>query len=341
MSIYEEKRSGKPTGKLVVEVKLADRIVKRRVATMKEAKLLEAQLRAGLADTTARGAGTYTLGKLVDDCKSLWRGTKDEANSYRRLGRICEALGTPSKTLNSLTALDIDRAQEELRKEGLSDATLNRYSAVLIKALKWAQKRDLLMKIPEVRWYQEPLKKFSWVTTEDEKRILEWLREPGNVRGGLGGSTRSDLGERIAVIVRTLVITGMRVGELLAAKPEHIDPEAETVTLWDTKSGDSRTQHLPRDLAETLKAMKTQGQCPSYPSIHGVFTRAKEALKLDPDLTIHGLRHTTATRLVMAGVNHRVVMEYMGHKSVETTNRYAHVNAEAKRTAAKVLLGEV
>lgn len=339
MSIYEEKRGGKSTGKLVVEVRVEDRIIKRRVATMKEAKLLEAQLRAGLADTTARGAGTYTIAKMLTDCASLWRGTKDESNSLKRLERVCKVLG-PSKTLGSLTALDIDRAQEELRKEGLADATLNRYSAVLAKALKWAQKRDLITKIPDIRWYQEPLRKFSWINKEDEKRLLEWLREPGNVRGGLGGSTRTDLGERVATIVTILVITGMRVGELLTAKPEHIDPEAETVTLWDTKTGDNRTQHLPRDLAQKLQDMKLQGQCPSYPSIHGVFARAKEALKLDPELTIHGLRHTTATRLVMAGVNHRVVMEYMGHKSVETTNRYAHVNAEAKRSAAKVLLGE-
>lgn len=339
MSIYAEKKGGKETGKYVVEVPVGSRIVKRRVPTMKEAKLVEAQLRAGIADTTVRGAATYTIEKLLSDTVSLWRGTKDETNSLKRLARVGKVLGL-SKTLGSLTTLDIDRMQESLRGQGLSDATLNRYSAVLIKALKWAQKRDLLHKLPEVRWYQEPLQKFSWMNNDDEKRLMEWLKEPGNVLAGLGGSPRTDLGERVALLIRVLIITGVRIGELLGADPEHIDPEAETITLWDTKTNDSRTQHLPKDLAEKLRAMKLQGECPRYHVIHRVFARAKEALKLDPGMTIHGFRHTTATRLVLAGVNQRVVMEYMGHKAVATTNRYAHVNAEAKRTAAKVLLGE-
>lgn len=340
MSIYEEKRDGKLTGKLVVEVRVADRIIKRRCATKKEATLLEAKLRAGLVDTLAHGAGTYSIEKLLKDAVTLWRGTKDEKQSVQRFTRVCELLG-PNKMLAALTTLDIDRMQETLRRGGLADATLNRYTAVLTKALGWAQERDLIAKVPKMTWYTEPLKKFSWLGKEDEKRLLEWLTTDGNVRGGLGGSTRDDLGERAALVCRVLVITGMRVGELLAAGADHIDPEAETVTLWDTKTGDSRTQHLPRDFCERLKALKLQGRCPSYRSIHGVFDRAKKALKLDPALTIHGLRHTTATRLVMAGVNHRVVMDYMGHKAVATTNRYAHVNVEAKRTAAKVLLGDL
>jgi integrase len=338
MAIYEDKRNGKTTGKYVVEVNTGNRIVKRRVSSMKEAKLLEARLRAGIEETLVKAADRYTLGKLVADCSELWRGTKDAERSYVRLQRVVEGLG-PEKVLTSLSALDIDAWHKKLRKQGLCDATINRYNAALTRALKFAQQRDLITKLPHIDWYQEPLKKFSWLQPEDEKRLLEWMTTEGNVRGGKGGSTRDDLGQRVALVVRCLVVTGMRVGELIGAKPEHIDPAAETVTLWDTKTNTPRTQYLPREYAEKLLALKQAGRCPSYSSIQGVLYRAKEALGLDPGLTIHGLRHTTATRLVLAGVNHKVVMDYMGHKSIATTNRYAHVNAEAKKTAAKVLIG--
>ena len=43
------------------------------------------------------------------------------------------------------------------------------------------------------------------------------------------------------------------------------------------------------------------------------------------DFTWHYLRHTFASRLVMAGVNLRTVQELMGHKSIVTTMRYAHL----------------
>ena len=42
------------------------------------------------------------------------------------------------------------------------------------------------------------------------------------------------------------------------------------------------------------------------------------------DFTWHSLRHTFASRLVMAGVDIRTVQELMGHKTITVTLRYAH-----------------
>ena len=57
----------------------------------------------------------------------------------------------------------------------------------------------------------------------------------------------------------------------------------------------------------------------------------------------HLLRHTTATHLLHAGVDLITISHWLGHASVETTNRYATVNLDMKRAAvAKAsLLGEI
>ncbi|MDQ4099507.1 MAG: tyrosine-type recombinase/integrase, partial [Chloroflexota bacterium] len=54
-----------------------------------------------------------------------------------------------------------------------------------------------------------------------------------------------------------------------------------------------------------------------------------------PRLTPHGLRHTNATLLILAGVPLKVVSERLGHASVAiTADVYAHVTVEADRSAA-------
>src|SRR5207302_3181352 len=51
----------------------------------------------------------------------------------------------------------------------------------------------------------------------------------------------------------------------------------------------------------------------------------------------HGLRHTFASRLVMAGVDLRTVQELMGHKTIQMTMRYAHLAPAHKLAAVEKL----
>jgi len=46
------------------------------------------------------------------------------------------------------------------------------------------------------------------------------------------------------------------------------------------------------------------------------------------NVTLHTFRHTFASQLVMAGVPLRDIQELMGHRSFETTLKYAHLSAE-------------
>ena len=50
-------------------------------------------------------------------------------------------------------------------------------------------------------------------------------------------------------------------------------------------------------------------------------------------LTLHSLRHTFATNLVMNGTDLRTVQELLGHSSLTMTMRYSHPTPEHKRNA--------
>jgi integrase len=51
----------------------------------------------------------------------------------------------------------------------------------------------------------------------------------------------------------------------------------------------------------------------------------------------HDLRHTFASRLVMAGVDIRTVQELMGHKTIQATLRYAHLAPQHQLEAVQRL----
>jgi hypothetical protein len=51
----------------------------------------------------------------------------------------------------------------------------------------------------------------------------------------------------------------------------------------------------------------------------------------------HTLRHTFASRLIMAGVDLRTVQELLGHKTISMTLRYAHLSPDHQRRAITTL----
>jgi integrase len=53
------------------------------------------------------------------------------------------------------------------------------------------------------------------------------------------------------------------------------------------------------------------------------YRKALRAAALDETHNLHGLRHTFGTRVATAGVPMRVLQEWMGHRDISTTERYA------------------
>ena len=64
---------------------------------------------------------------------------------------------------------------------------------------------------------------------------------------------------------------------------------------------------------------------------------AEKAGIKDSGVVFHSLRHTCASRLVMAGANTTLVKEWMGHKSIATTMLYAHLSPKTLMDAVTLL----
>lgn len=81
--------------------------------------------------------------------------------------------------------------------------------------------------------------------------------------------------------------------------------------------------------AKNLSVDPESGMTRRHHTCEQVIQRAlqKAAIKADVPkrVTVHTLRHSFATHLLMQGVNIREVQELLGHQSVETTMIYTHV----------------
>jgi integrase/recombinase XerD len=92
------------------------------------------------------------------------------------------------------------------------------------------------------------------------------------------------------------------------------DPDAP---LFSTRRGGS----LSRDAIEHRLAHYATRAVNDCPSLHG------------KTITAHVLRHTTAMRLLQAGVDTSVIALWLGHVSVETTQIYLHADLKLKEQA--------
>ena len=82
------------------------------------------------------------------------------------------------------------------------------------------------------------------------------------------------------------------------------------------------------------KTLETPREARNF--MNRVFLPALAKAKIE-GLRWHDLRHTFASRLVMAGVDLRTVQELLGHKTMEMTLRYSHLSPGHQLEAIKRL----
>lgn len=156
-------------------------------------------------------------------------------------------------------------------------------------------------------------------------------------------------GEPLQAVIQVGIHAGLRVqSEALSLTWENVDLKRRTLTVEDrfSKTGETRTVPLNSVLVEALGRLAESKNGAAHvflthkgeplKSIRTAFETACRHVKLT-DVTPHVLRHTFASRLVMAGVDLRTVMELGGWKNLSMVQRYSHLSQAHKLEAVELL----
>lgn len=152
-------------------------------------------------------------------------------------------------------------------------------------------------------------------------------------------------GLRDRAILETLFSTGLRVAELVSLNRDQIKLKDNLKDLEISiigKGSRVRTVYLSERAINWLKKYLDQRKDNkkalfighrkhkdsdrlTIRSIERIVKKYVMLAGLPPNITVHSLRHSFATDLLMKGVDLRIVQEFLGHKNIATTQVYTHI----------------
>ena len=237
--------------------------------------------------------------------------------------------------------------EEELRQYFLHLKNIKHYSrptmTIAICGIKFFFERTL-----EKAWTtfnlvrSAPEKKLPVLLSREEVRqILSLVRLP-----------------RYRVCLSTIYACGLRLQEGTHLQVADIDSGRMMIHVRHGKGAKDRYVPLPQRTLQLLRQYWKQHRNPvllfpaegrdhidlmkstepmSKSSVQDAFHAALKQSGNNKRASVHTLRHSWATHLLEAGVNLRLIQEWLGHSSPATTSVYTHLTVKAEQLGAQAI----
>lgn len=242
---------------------------------------------------------------------------KDEAAARAALAQIAldRKKGTPDREAPVVSKRTVDVVMARLKR-------------LFSLCVEWG----LLERSPaeRVKLFREDVMRVRYLSEEEEDLLL--------------GAASPHLCRIITVALNT----GMRKGELMGLRWQDVDLKNGVAYIPATRAKGKRDRRIhlnapavaaleelarPIDSTELVFNSLTGGP---HGNLERLWRRALAASDLQ-DFHFHDLRHTFASRLVMAGVDLNTVRELLGHTNLIMTLRYAHLAPSRLKEAVRIL----
>lgn len=277
-------------------------------------------------------AGRWTINRLWDEYKRQRPGLKGLGTDENRFqNHLAPTLG--DKEPGELVPLDVDRIRLKLLKTR-APATVRNVLELLRRIINFGVSKNLC----EGLSFKIEMPTVNNIKTEDLT---------GDQLKTLWGAIKAEPNVQAANMMRLVLFSGMRRGELFRLKWADIDYERGFINIRNPKGGKDQQIPLTKSAAQLLREHpRFEGSEFVFPGRAGrqrvdakkQLNRIKERAGLPKDFrALHGLRHVYASMLASSGrVDMYTLQKLLTHKSPQMTARYAHLRDQALRDASDV-----
>ena len=226
-----------------------------------------------------------------------------------------------------------EKAKNSKQKKYFKSATINRHQAALSSVFnravtEWGYVTS--NSVLQVKRLKEKNQRQRYLEKDEIKKLLNECQRSSN--------------KNLYDFVLFAICTGARRGELRELKWSEVDLESSLVIFKNTKNGENKIIPLVSQI-KCMMIKRYEGRRDKDGLVFGTYDQPikvrdfrkafdnaviRAELK---DFKFHDLRHTAATYLALSGIPIRDIAEILGHKTMQMTMRYSHLNSNRLQDA--------
>lgn len=246
-------------------------------------------------------------------------------------------LETRNKNLDDLAAItsrDIDAYVSEMSRQGIARSSIARKLAAIRSFFHFLLRRGVIKEDPamSVRNPRQQRKQPHVLNVDETFALLDQAAAHDNHY------------IRDMALAELLYGSGLRISEAINLDVEHVDLDSRQARVWG-KGSRERICFLSDSCVDAMRLWLSERDDMAVPGEKALFVGARgrrlnrregaRIIKrlcaqagLKTQVSPHGLRHSFATHLLMAGADLRAVQDLLGHARLATTERYTHLSME-------------
>jgi site-specific recombinase XerD len=263
--------------------------------------------------------------RMIEDMTIRKFAPKTQHDYLQRVKNFAAFLG---RSPDTASFEDVRRYQLHLTTSGVGVPTVNQTVSTLRFFFRVTLKRHDILE--HTHFIHEPRKLPVVLSPEEVARLLD-----------------AAPGLKYKAALSVAYGAGLRAGEVVSLKINHIDSERMVIRVEQGKGRKDRyvmlSPHLLALLRAWWKAARPQGWLfPGRDRVQPMTTRqlnrachaAAQMAEINKRVSLHTLRHSFATHLLEQSIDVRVIQVLLGHAKLDTTALYTRV---ATKTISEVM----
>ena len=256
----------------------------------------------------------------------IWPTGGDHAKlQLQRMRHVMNGLGEDML----ITDVRMMHIQDFLMTPDCAASTRNQYISAISKVLNYAQQNQLIEHVP-------PFKGLYDKKTNQRKRVLSETEIDSLKR------YFTAVGERwMAHMVTLADQTGLRKGSILeiGRSAQLVEEQGAMFCYIPTqKNGDEVMVPLNNEALHAYREFCRLRSCFSEHAFRRLWDEARQHIAPgDKEFVFHSIRRTTATRLAAQNVSAVIIAQMLGHRSLQTTQKYMMTDRKTQVDTAELL----